>query len=625
MRPSASVHATGECMKRKRRQRTRSAELDRSLARAVEWYQHGQLDRAEALFRQILSVAPNHADAWYLLGTLHYQQGRHQPAVDCLQTALRRYRRSPSPALVAAGFNLGNACFELGRYQDAVAAYREALAAAPGDVELFNNLANALSADGRAGEAVEYYRQGLTLQPRHTGLWRNLAEALRKDNQLPAAIEACRASLRLEPDDTRTACHLAELLQATGQDRAAADQYRNVLEHQPACTEAHFGLGVCLQRLGHFEEAVSCLSRAVELRPDLAEAHYNLATNRQFRPDAGYIARLEALSENDTLADETRARMHFALGHLFDQGTDTDRAFHHFRSGNRLKARRSRFDPHAHTTYIDRLIDAFDAEGFERRRDFGLADERPVFIVGMPRSGTTLVEQILASHPAFHGAGELDTLPRLVGKLPAWIGSERPFPECLDRLDADGSRQLARHYLDRLPDIDPRIRRIGDKLPGNYARLGLIALLLPRARVIHVRRDPLDTCLSCYFHDFARGQRFSYDLDHLAGVYRDYQRLMAHWRAVLPLELLEVDYERLVRKPESSIRTMLSFCELDWDERCLDFHRNARSVATASFWQVRQPLYAGAIGRWQRYRKHLQPLIDRFEQHDIRQCTDVNS
>lgn len=614
-------------MKRKRRQRSASqpSELERSLARATEWHQRGRLDRAEMLYRQILRVAPDHADTLYLLGTLYHQQGHHRQAVEHLQPALRHFQRSATPALAAVGFNLGNACFELGRHADAAAAYRAALAVAPDDPELLNNLGNALSADGRHDQAVACYRRGVALQPRHTGMWRNLAAALQHAGQLREASAACREILRFQPDDSYIGLQLAELLQLTGQDQAAIDQYRKLLGQSPERAETHFALGVCLQRLGRFEEAVAHLWRAVELHPELAEAHYNLATNRHFRPDADYSARLAALADDTALDEETRARLHLALGHLYDRSTDTERAFDHFRTGNRLKVRTHGFDPRAHTAYINRLIARFDAETLACCRSFGLTDERPVFIVGMPRSGTTLVEQILASHPVFHGAGELDTLPRLVAELSGRLGSEQPFPECLERLDAETSRQLARHYLERLPTVDPNVRRISDKLPGNYARLGLIALLLPRARVIHVRRDPLDTCLSCYFHDFARAQRFSHDLDHLAGVYRDYQRLMAHWRAILPLELLEVDYERLIHEPESSIRTMLSFCGLERDDRCLDFHRNARPVATASFWQVRQPLYTDAIGRWRRYRRHLQSLLKRFEQHDISQCTNANS
>lgn len=416
-------------MKRKRRQRSASqpSELERSLARATEWHQRGRLDRAEMLYRQILRVAPDHADTLYLLGTLYHQQGHHRQAVEHLQPALRHFQRSATPALAAVGFSLGNACFELGRHADAAAAYRAALAVAPDDPELLNNLGNALSADGRHDQAVACYRRGVALQPRHTGMWRNLAAALRHAGQLREASAACREILRFQPDDSYIGLQLAELLQLTGQDQAAIDQYRKLLGQSPERAETHFALGVCLQRLGRFEEAVAHLWRAVELHPELAEAHYNLATNRHFRPDADYPARLAALADDTALDEETRA------------------------------------------------------------------------------------------------------------------------------------------------------------------------------------------------------QRFSHDLDHLAGVYRDYQRLMAHWRAILPLELLEVDYERLIHEPESSIRTMLSFCGLERDDRCLDFHRNARPVATASFWQVRQPLYTDAIGRWRRYRRHLQPLLKRFEQHDISQCTDVNS
>jgi len=255
------------------------------------------------------------------------------------------------------------------------------------------------------------------------------------------------------------------------------------------------------------------------------------------------------------------------------------------------------------------VIATFGAEFFARTDRAGSQSELPVFIVGMPRSGTTLVEQILASHPMVHGAGELDYMRRIMQTLPERLGVQRPIPECAANIDTALAERIAEEHLQHLREHSASALRITDKTPSNFLRLGLIALLFPKARIIHCQRDPLDTCLSCYFLRFGQGQAFAYDLDDLGRYYRDCARLMEHWRRVLPSPLLEVPYEALVADQEGWSRRLIAFLGLDWDDRCLAFYRSERQVKTASVWQVRQPVYASSIGRWRRYAKHLGPLF----------------
>ena len=262
---------------------------------------------------------------------------------------------------------------------------------------------------------------------------------------------------------------------------------------------------------------------------------------------------------------------------------------------------------------VDALISSFDRALFLSRSTLGAASELPVFVLGMPRSGTTLVEQILASHPMVHASGELLASGLMIdgiASLPAARQAGKGYPEAVRLVDRAAAEALAGRYLEAIGRDAGEAARVTDKLPFNFLRIGLIALLLPRARIIHCQRDPYDTCLSCYFQDFQDAQPFVYELERLGKYYREYERLMAHWRSVLPSPMLEVPYEALVNDPEPWCRRILEHCALPWDERVLRFFATERSVQTASFWQVRQPIYLSSVGRWRHYRKHLGPLFE---------------
>ena len=271
------------------------------------------------------------------------------------------------------------------------------------------------------------------------------------------------------------------------------------------------------------------------------------------------------------------------------------------------------FRPEDFTAYVDRVIATFTPELLAEKVEFGNPSELPVFIVGMPRSGTSLVEQIAASHPDVYGAGELDDMRRIAVALSARLGTSETYPEVVRRLDPITTRAIAEEHLAQLRTHSAAAARITDKLPINFHRLGLAAILFPRARLIHCMRDPLDTCVSCYFQEFAHGQPFAYDLGYLGRFYRDYERLMAHWHRVLPGKILDIPYEALIADQEGWSRKLIDFLGLPWDDRCLAFYKKERLVRTASFWQVRQPIYASSVGRWRHYAKHLRPLFEGLE------------
>ncbi len=395
-----------------------------------------------------------------------------------------------------------------------------------------------------------------------------------------------------------------------GRAEEALAAAREALALDPESANACSVIGMALLDQGRIEEAQEMLRRALELNPADVNTWFQQAGARRFgEDDLEQIRQLEALIEAGGHPDEQRSYLHFAVAKMYNDCRRYDDAFRHYQAGNELA---QRTHPHGHDeaeAYCARSEQVFDGAYFERVSGLGVDTPRPLFIVGMPRSGTTLVEQILASHPRVAGGGELDAIPRVVRRLAAELAPP-PYPACLEGIGADRIQRAAAEYLGVLDEVSSEAERVTDKLPGNYLHLGLIATLLPGARVVHCRRDPRDTCLSNYFQRFAEGHHYSYDLAALGRQYRLYERLMAHWRAVLPLPILEVEYEALVGDLEAGVRRLLKFAGLPFDERCLRFWETERTVSTASHWQVRQRVYRGSVGRWRRYARHLGPLLE---------------
>ena len=432
--------------------------------------------------------------------------------------------------------------------------------------------------------------------------------ALQTQGKLLEAAETYAALLRDDPQNA-DAWHLLGTIEI---ERRNLDNAFNLVSKalaiQPDSPVFHHNIAYIHGALGRLTEAETHYRRSIALSPGYAEAYFNLSGSAKFTTDDPIIPNLETLLGHDGFSDRDRCFLHFAAGKIYDDIGDTDTAFAHYRAGNAAKGAQT--NPAYSRDYIDALIQVFDAEFLRSRAGIGSRSERPVFIVGMPRSGTSLAEQILASHGAVHGAGELADLDSIAKALPEHAAEPVSYPRCLTTLDGRHITGLADAFLRRLAEMAPAAERVVDKAPLNFRHLGLIALMLPAACVIHCRRDPLDTCLSCYFQNFARGQEYSFDLAELGRFYSDYRRLMDHWRAVLPLRIFELDYEDLVRRPEPVSRALVDFCGLDWDPACAQAHRTARSVRTASRWQVRQPIYGSSVGRARAYARHLGPLID---------------
>jgi len=479
---------------------------------------------------------------------------------------------------------LGRFRLEQGRHSEAAACLRRAVGAGPATAEDHYLLGLATQSSGNRAEAIGCYRQ----------------------------------ALRLAPDNIELTMRLASAYTGLDDDKAVFF-FGKALELQPGHPLATIGLASVHAYKGDAAAAYEVLAPSLRRKPvDLrvAAAFADICRPLQRCREAMELLEGALAGEHD---DASRRRAHFALGKLYDRQAEYSRAFDHFAKANLLAHRR--YSPAQDAALFEGMISCMDAAFFARApraRQHG-GWKRPVFIVGMPRSGTTLVEQILAADASVHGAGELGELGALVASLPAEVGDALGYPSCLSRLDEQVLDRLAERYVSHVSDISPAAAAmVVDKMPDNFRFLGFVELLFPGARVVHCKRDPIDTCLSCYFQDFEGGHAYSYDLRSLGIYYRMYERLMAHWKSVLGLAIMDVQYEELVEEPERTSRSLLEFCGLEWSPECLRQFDNRRSVMTASFDQVRQPIYRHSVGRWRNYEEYLQPLREGLAQGVVR-------
>ena len=603
-------------------------------------YDQGKLDEAILAYQTAVDLAPDDAEAWSNLGNALMDRsgpGDRAEAERCYGRALEA-----NPDFHDAAVNLGTALLSAKRTDEAIALYRQVLERDERVAAAHYNLGNALAAQRKTDEAIERYQRALSLQPNfpeaHDAMGlayrtrrepaaavesflkaiaqrpafaeahHNLGGALVELRRFEDALNAYAEAIRIDPNFADPHNGTANALSQLGRLDEALAAVDRALELDPKLAEAHYTKGLLLEQKGQFEEALDWQRQAVALKPDLSEAHYHMAMSRRAKADEADLARLDDLIADPATTDRQRMNFHFALGKAADDAGDTETAWRHFEAANALKRAEAHFDKDNLEPYVSSLIETFSPEYFAARQAIGDPSEVPVFVLGMPRSGTTLVEQIIASHPAAHGAGELEEMGTLVAALPRLTGGLAAYPDAARLIDEKNARMIAGEYLRPLRARAPEAQRITDKMPGNFLRIGLIAVLFPKARIVHVRRDPLDTCLSCFFQHFGRGHHFSYDLTNLGLYYRQYERLMAHWARVLPGRVFDVRYEDVVSKQEDMSRALIAHCDLPWDPKCLAFHEHERQVRTASFWQVRQPLYASSVGRWRAYETHLGPL-----------------
>jgi tetratricopeptide (TPR) repeat protein len=526
----------------------------------------GQQQAAFESYSRAIALKPQYAEAHANAGIALLALGRTAQAAQTLRRATRL-----DPLSSTAHQHLGGALHALGELDESIAAYRRALVLNPGSAEIYNGLGSVLRARGRLDEALHCFRCALSVQPVFGEAHRNLALALRLQGRTEEARACCERALGLEPRCAQTLVILGETYADTG-DFARADQF--------------------------FRQATAS-------DPREAQAWACLARYRKMTAEDSHWASTVQRMVNQELPAREEVHLRYALGKYFDDIGDFEAAFSNFRRANEItKSFRAPYDPSASAHLAARIIAEHDRVRIARMERDASASQRCVFVVGMLRSGTTLAEQILASHPAVYGAGEMPNWSTALEQVLSADGSDTA-----NRLET-----AAANYLSQIEQLAPDARRVVDKMPSNFLLLGLIKASLPHARFIHMRRHPLDVCLSIYFQYFEAGLSYANDLADLAHYYREYLLIMKHWRTVLPRGcMLEVPYEGLVREQEQWTRRMLDHVGLPWDPRCLSFQSHDRTVITASKWQVRQKISAASVGRWRNYEKFLAPLLALLE------------
>ena len=545
------------------------------LATGAILFQMGNSPDAAQHLDKAVRLDPSHVIAHNILGLALATMGQMAPAREQFQKAVKI-----RPDYADAQFNLGLSYAVEKRWDEAAAAYVSGIRAAPSNPDGYARLFQVMSAKGALEEAEQTAARWVKCAPGQPEPLVERARVLTVLGRYDEADVCYDEALKANSGHVEATAGKAELLERKGDTDAAWERVSPLTGPDIKNATAAFVFGSLSHRIDRQDEALSLIKRAI----------------------------IEGWDGGQTV------RLHHKAGEMLDRMGDFNQAFSHFRSGNNLaKQATEPYDPAAHTGWIDRVIQTFTPELMTKRERPSDASEVPIFIVGMPRSGTSLVEQIIASHPQAYGAGELPHIKRLSRRVEEMSGAA--FPECMSGLDANTLDELAAGQLAVLEQMAPNAGRVSDKMPHNFLYLGLIAMLFPGARIVHTMRDARDTCLSCYTQSFP-ALSYTCDLSHLGHFYGQYLRLMDHWRTVLPIPMLDLSYEELVADQEPMSRKLIDFLGLEWDEACLSPHKTKRQVTTASYEQVRRPVYQGSVARWRRYEQHLKPLFSALGMDD---------
>jgi len=571
----------------------------------------GKLNAAVASYERALALKPDYAEAHNNLGTALNDQGKLNAAVASYERAI-----ALQPDYAEAHNNLGNAFKDQGKLNAAVASYERALALKPDYVEAHNNLGNAFKDQGKLTAAVASYERALALQPDYAEAHNNLGTAFNDQGKLTAAVASYERALALKPNYAEPHNNLGNALRDEDKLTAAVASYERALALKPNFAEAHNNLGTAFKDQGKLTAAAARYEQALALKPDYAAVYLNLADMKKFALGDPHLAAMEALAANtEGLSKTDRMQLDFGLAKAYADLKDYPRSFKRLIAGNAAKRATVEYDEISAFARFERIEAVFTRELIVGKSGGGDPSHSPIFVIGMPRSGTTLVEQIIASHRLVHGGGELKTLHNVVLEVCGPDGSTTLSPESAPALDAAALCEIGTRYVALVRELAARdggakTAHVTDKMPSNYYFAGLIHLALPNAKIIHTIRDPVDTCVSCFSTLFSHGQNHTYDLIELGRYYKRYERLMTHWRHVLPQgSLLDVRYEDVVADLEAQARRIIAYCGLPWDDSCLSFHEAERPVRTASATQVRQPIYTSSVGRWRVHKEHLGPLL----------------
>jgi tetratricopeptide (TPR) repeat protein len=610
---------------------------------AQVWHRRGELARAEAGFKTALSIADDFAHAWADLGKVQSALENYPSAEQSLRRALqlnpslkaankllaevleKQGKTTQSAAVervnqqhqilknkVVEAYRLSNEAAGIGNDR-AEALCREVLQADPEHVGAKEFLINRALETGRARWAEELARSLVRKMPEQSKWWLKLSSSLARQDQLVEAQEAVQQVLAIEPDLEEAQMLLGSIFARDNRFADALGQYDAVLQIKPDNIAALAQKGSALKTLGRQNESIQCLRRCMELDGNFGEAAWSLSNLKTYRFSDVEVATIKEVLTREKLKDKDAVHFNYALGKAYEHRQQWDKAFNAYQAANRVKQKSAAWSADDFSAQVDQIIATFTPQLLQQHRNSGVDDSSAIFVLGLPRSGSTLQEQILASHSQVEGTRELPYIPWLAQRL-----NRKPNPMCRDnyplgaaQLDADqwqllGEQFLAQAKRHRQTDAPFFI----DKLPNNFLYVGLILLAMPNAKIINTVRNPIDNCFGCFKQLWAEGQNFTYDLVDLGRYYRDYHRLMAHWQVLFGEQIYSVNYESVVADLETNVEALLSYCGLPMEEQCLRFHETERAVNTASSEQVRQPIYTSAVAYWKHFEDHLQPLKD---------------
>jgi len=598
-------------------------------------------DEAEHTLSRAVRIYPNFSRAHEGLAESLIMQGRLQEALESLERAEKLEPGSGSIRLKKAkvltglgkdddatiefeeSFKLtphrealvrGLGLQRMGNVREAEKIYRDVLLRDPANVDALRLLAGVAMRAKQWGDAEALLERALDIAPDFSQGWMDLGLARQEQDNTDEAIEAFNRVIQLKPQVPNGYVSVGTVKALIGEHDEAMQMFGKALERDPANFGALSGMGHVLKTVGDQEEAIACYRKCIQFNPDHGETWWSMANLKTFRFDDEDIEVMEARVARESLVDEQKANFHFALGKAFEDKKDYDRAFEHYSLGNQNRRERESYDPVQTADLHDQFIEVFSKSFIAERAETGSDSNAPIFIVGLPRSGSTLLEQVLASHPDVEGTHELPDLGRVARATGANREDRMVYPRVLPLLEDYEFEEMGEDYLRRIQrHRETDLPRFTDKLPNNFVHVGFLSLVLPNAKIINAKRHPLDSCLGSFKQLFARGQSFTYDQFELAEFYMEYQRLMDHWHEVLPGKVLDVQYEDVVDDLETQVRRILEYCELPWDDACLRFYETDRAVKTASSEQVRQPIYSSAKHKWRNYEAHLAPMIDVLE------------
>lgn len=573
----------------------------------------------------------------FYTGKILQASGEHEKAIMAFKTAIKL-----NSGIYGAHRFLGLSLEMLGKFDEALYCYQQSLQSNPTDPNILYYIGNIYNKMGEPGRALKAYQKAISLAPDFAEALNHMAIIYRNQGLYQQAMELCRKSLSIRPDSAEIHNNAGNIQCKLGNQQAALQFYQTAVELKPSLWEAHYNIGSLLKIDGQLEPAIKAYRLAILHKPDFYQAMNGLgdayrvqgdhdaamsayenalAVNnqcvasyrymtviRKYTKKDRYIVGMESLLSSPELNPSDRIALNFALGKAHEDLRQYDVAFRYLAEGNRIKRTTFNYDEIDNSRLFANIKKAFTKTFLKNRSGWGKDDATPIFIIGMPRSGTSLVEQILSSHPDVHGAGELSNLDRILSTYGKRI-LKRTYPAFSAKLTRNDCLKMGTAYIEGIRKLNRHGTFITDKMPQNFLFAGLIKIILPKAKIIHCVRNPMDTCFSIFKNDFSRLHPYAYDLNEIGGYYQLYQGLMRHWHRVMPDFIHDVHYEKITAEPEKQVRRLLNCCGLQWNDQCMMFHRSRRPVLTASTAQVRRPIYRDSVELWKNYEQDLQPLI----------------